>query len=297
MSPTLIKTLIRILPAAWGAHLVRKLTSQAQRPEVRPEQGAALQHAARISYGARAANVAWSWGSGPLVILIHGWNGRAAQLAPLASQLAEQGFRCVAVDITAHGDSGGEHPQWRHFIDDVTALTTALGSEVFAFVGHSAGGLAMMAARALQGLTARAYVCVCTPSHPFPPVRAVRERLNPPERVIARYREDLARQFETTWRELEQGRAFAGAGTELLLVYDRSDRFVDHREGDRIHSWCPGATLIKTAAHGHSRILAARELQQIVGEFLRDRRMNGTALSWPRAPFASSRPNHMPIDS
>jgi pimeloyl-ACP methyl ester carboxylesterase len=274
MSTTIVKTLIRIFPATWGAHLIRRLTSQARRPEVRPEQRAALERATRITYGARATNFAWSWGAGPLVILIHGWNGRAAQFAPLASQLAELGFRCVAMDVTAHGDSAGEHPEWQHFLDDVAVLTTALGGEVFAFVGHSAGGLAMMAARALEGFAAQAYVCVCTPSHPFPPVRAVRERLNPPERVVARYREVVARPFKTSWRELEQGHAFAGAGAELLLVYDRSDRFVDHQEGDRIQSRCPGATLIKTASHGHSKILATRELEQIIGEFLRVRRMN-----------------------
>jgi hypothetical protein len=53
-----------------------------------------------------------------------------------------------------------------------------------------------------------------------------------------------------------------------MLVYDEADRFVDHQEGDRILSWCKGAALMKTAAYGHTRILAAQELEQVVGEFL-----------------------------
>jgi hypothetical protein len=126
----------------------------------------------------------------------------------------------------------------------------------------------MMASRAITELEAQAFICICAPSHPFPPVRAVREKLDPPEPVIDRYCELLASDFGTTWRELESGRAFAGAGTELLLVYDCVDRFVDHTEGDRILSWCNGATLIKTASHGHTKILVAAELEQIVAEFL-----------------------------
>jgi hypothetical protein len=53
-----------------------------------------------------------------------------------------------------------------------------------------------------------------------------------------------------------------------MLVYDETDRFVDHQEGDRILSWCKGAALVKTVAYGHTRILAAQELEQVVGEFL-----------------------------
>ena len=63
---------------------------------------------------------------------------------------------------------------------------------------------------------------------------------------------------------LEAGHAYAGAGRELLLVYDRADRFVDHGDGDLVLGWCPGATLIKTASHGHTRILAAPELADLV---------------------------------
>jgi pimeloyl-ACP methyl ester carboxylesterase len=261
------KKLVRILPSQTAFHIVQALANRTQRPKVLANQQSAMASGRRMRYGPRG-NVAWTWGEGPLVVLIHGWNGRAAQMAPLAASIAAQGFRCACIDVTGHGDSPGSRTAWRYFIDDIAELVRDLGESPLALIGHSAGGLAMMAARAIKGLRATRYVCICSPSHPFPPVRTIKQRIDPPEPVFDLYRAYLARQFDTTWSEMEAGRAFAQAGPELLLFYDEDDRFVDHREGDRIHSWCRGATLRKTTNYGHGKVLSAPELAEAVIDFL-----------------------------
>ena len=38
-------------------------------------------------------------GSGPLVLALHGWGGRAAQMAPVARRLAAEGYRVVAPEL------------------------------------------------------------------------------------------------------------------------------------------------------------------------------------------------------
>ncbi|MGH8764796.1 MAG: hypothetical protein ACRET8_03680, partial [Burkholderiales bacterium] len=67
----------------------------------------------------------------------------------------------------------------------------------------------------------------------------------------------------------QAGCSFAGAGADLLLVYDEKDRFVPHAEGDKLQALCPGAQLVKTQAYGHTRILGTPELARLVGEFLK----------------------------
>ncbi|HEX3140237.1 MAG TPA: alpha/beta hydrolase [Rhizobacter sp.] len=264
---TVARALVAALPGPAAFHVMRLLAGRAPpRPQVSAAQQQALSQATRIGHG--AGRVAWSWGNGPLVVLVHGWGGRAAQLAPLASGLSQRGYRCVAMDVTGHGESASSRSSWRSFIDDVSELPRHLGQPVHAFIGHSAGGLAMMAARAIHGLTARHYVCVCAPSHPFPPIRAIRQKLDPRLSLIERYQEFIAAQFDTSWRELAAGRAFAGAADELLLVYDPGDRFVDHSEGDRIFAMCPDASLVKLTAGGHTRVLVSSELEQAVRRFL-----------------------------
>lgn len=269
MLVTTAKILVRILPSGAAVKLVIALASRSRRPPVSPQEQALLDQAQQIRYGPKGENVAWSWGTGPVVILVHGWNGRASQMAPLAKAVADAGFRAVAIDITGHGSSPGRTASWTGFIRDVSLLSHALGGEVHAWIGHSAGGLALMAARAAGSISARRYACIAAPSYPFPPVEVVSKTLAPPQPVIRLYQQHLADQFAARWDALVEGAAYAGAGRNLLLVYDEKDRFVNHTEGDRIAHLCPGAHLFKTQAYSHTRILAAPETMTQVLGFLR----------------------------
>lgn len=262
------KSLIRVIPTEAATRLATALASRTHRPTVQLHEKDIMDGAARIGYGHRFSNTAWSWGSGPLVILVHGWNGRASQMAVLAKAIADAGFRAVAIDVTGHGASPGSRTGWAIFMQDIAALTEALETDVYAYVGHSAGGLALMAARRTRGIKAKRLVCIAAPSYPFPPVVAIRKRLAPPARVIERYQDYLASQFETQWEPLARGSSFEGAGSDLLLIYDEDDRYVNHTEADRIQAVCPGARVMKTHGTSHSRILGAPEVCRGVINFL-----------------------------
>ena len=264
----LARFVINAAPEETANAILRALAARTQRPPVSSFERQAMSSARRTSYGEHGENVAWSWGKGPLVIFVHGWSGRAAQMAPLALRVADLGFRSVAIDVTGHGESPKRHTRWDCFLRDIAALSRSLGEEVHAYVAHSAGALTMMAARALKGIRAQRYVCISAPSFPFPPIDVIRKKLNPKEAVLESYKAYIAAQFETTWEMLERGCAYANAGPDLLLVYDQTDRFVGHGEGDRIQALCPGARLIKTRGYSHQKILAAPELAEAVGAFL-----------------------------
>jgi pimeloyl-ACP methyl ester carboxylesterase len=261
---------MRVAPDAWGCAIAAALATRISKLPPSETEASSMARAQRIAYGQDGRNAAWRWGSGPVVLLAHGWGGSAAQMAPLAERIAALGFQTVAIDITGHGASPGNRTRWEWLIRDVAAAARGLG-KLHAAVGHSAGGLAIMAARGLHGLRAGRYACVCAPSHPFPPVRAIAQRLSPRPGVLARYQDYLARQFQTDWHTLSGASAFAGAGADTLLVYDEKDRFVPHAEGDRLKALYPATRLVKTRDHGHTRILGTPELAQLVGGFLKER--------------------------
>jgi pimeloyl-ACP methyl ester carboxylesterase len=50
-----------------------------------------------VSYGAEQLAV-WSWGSGPAVLMVHGWEGRGSQFHSFMPPLSASGFRVVAMD-------------------------------------------------------------------------------------------------------------------------------------------------------------------------------------------------------
>lgn len=265
----LLRFAVRVLPTRPATNLTIALANRSIRPLPQPAESALMKQAVRVAFGNQQNLVAWSWGEGPKVVLVHGWGGRATQMAPLAQSLATCGFQVFVPEITGHGNSPGHSTSWRSFVADIVAFARALNSPIHAYVGHSAGALTAMVARAQGSIQAERYVCVAAPSFPYPPVVAVRRRLNPPQRVIERYERYLAAQLRADWHEMEACWAYRGLGQNLLLVHDRDDRFVEHNEVEKIAAACPGATVLKTTGLGHVRLLSEPQVLHAIERFLR----------------------------
>jgi pimeloyl-ACP methyl ester carboxylesterase len=263
------RVLLRLLPERLGIALHHWETCHAPKAEVDPVEQQAMAAATPIRFGERGRRRAWSWGNGPLVVLVHGWGGCAAQMAPLAQRLAAAGLRAVALDITGHGDGWRRRTTWPDYFGDLGALAHALDGGIHAYLGHSLGGLAVMGARRLGSISARHYVCVCSTAAPSRRVELLQRRMAPSPQAMARYQAFLASQFQApSWQALADGWAYSGCGPETLLVYDLMDRFMSHEEGDRILAAHPQLVLKKLHANGHNRILRHPDFADLVGDFL-----------------------------
>lgn len=260
---------LRLLPIKMQLKIIHKVANRPSRPVVRENELLALNSAKPMPYVSKNGTKCsgWVWGEGPTIVLVHGWGGRAAQMAPLAEYLSTVGFKTVVFDVSGHGDSSLPEARWEYFARDIEGIQKIVGS-VFAFIGHSAGGLTMMAAQNLNRITADKFVCICAPSHPFPPIQFIQKNVQPSPRVLDLYRTYLGNQLGVSWEKLEAGQVFQNCDDNLLLCYDKKDRFIAHEEGDRIHSLCPQSTLNKTSQYGHGRILSAPDVMQGIGRFL-----------------------------
>lgn len=275
---TIAKHVIKVVPNSTATSIIGALAARTRRAPVSSAAQEAMAQATKVYYGEGSKHVAWAWGNGPVVAFVHGWGGRAAQMAPLAFQISKLGFRSIAIDVTGHGDSPENRTSWACFLRDIAAFSQSLQEDVYAYVGHSAGALTTMADRELKRIRAERYVCICAPSFPFPPIRAIQQKFNPRQGIVDRYKDYIAGQFETNWERLESGSSYAGVGREMLLFYDEIDRYVNHTEGDRIKSLCPDARLVKTSTYGHVKILTSPELARAVGDFLTEEGRNRLSL-------------------
>jgi pimeloyl-ACP methyl ester carboxylesterase len=85
---------------------------------------------------------AQDWGSGMTIVFIHGWPVSHQNWEYQLTQLPQQGYRCVALDLRGFGDSDkpwGPHNFDVH-ADDVKKVLTALNLQNVTLVGHSMGG-------------------------------------------------------------------------------------------------------------------------------------------------------------
>lgn len=274
-----LRMILFLLPGFLGSRLLVALAGKKFEYRYRDEEKDWLERVEQFSYG--MGKYAWRAGQGPVVVLVHGYGGVAAQWYKIADMLVKAGYCVVAPDITAHGSTRGDKIRFRSFIDDLKQLEGVLNEDIYAYVGHSAGGLCMMAGRRVHGLKARKYVCIATPSYPYPPIKVMRKKIQPPEKVIGGYQDFLGRQFGCEWDDIVAHCFDFETGNNLLLVYDENDKYLEPGDLENIRQyWLEVKVLITTDA-GHEQLLRSDVCIEKVGAFLQGGIAGGSQMSSP----------------
>src|SRR4051812_47586634 len=131
-----------------------------------PPREQALLHGAEpfeIRAGQATTIRAWRWGSGPVAILVHGWEGRGSQMASFVEPLVASGRTVIAFDAPGHGTSGGNRSSLPHFAWALRSVAAAVSDNApDSIVAHSLGCAATTLALR-EGLAARRAVFISPP--------------------------------------------------------------------------------------------------------------------------------------
>ncbi len=203
---------------------------------------------------------ATAWGSGPLVLLVHGWGGRSEQLAALVGPLTASGHRVVALDAPGHGRSGpgalgGRRSTVPEFAAALRAAAAQDGGGVHAVVAHSFGAAAAALA-VREGLRPRRLVLLAPMGDPSRVFADFVARLGLGPRVRSRLERRVLRTVGLPWAAFDPAAAARTVAVlPVLVVHDRHDREVPFDEGRRVAEAWPDARLIATDGLGHRRLL------------------------------------------
>jgi pimeloyl-ACP methyl ester carboxylesterase len=198
-----------------------------------------------------------SWGSGPPVLLLHGWSGHSGDLVAFIPALVQRGLRVLACDAPGHGLSPGTRTNLFEIAAVVRAVERSVG-ELHGIVAHSLGCLATSLA-VHDGLVVRRLVYLSAPAEIAELAAGYTATLGFTPAVYRRMRAAYERRFGTAWDALSAEHLATGprvAQTDLLVVHDRRDPVVPWHHGRRIRNAWPGARLVTTEGLGHRRILA-----------------------------------------
>ena len=277
----LIRGLFRVLsliaPAAASAlaiHLFRRPRRYATPPREREVMAGARPF--RVRAGASMRLQCWSWEpasssrpeDAPLVMLMHGWEGRGSQMAVFAAPLVKAGFRVVTFDAPAHGASTGRKSSLPHFTWALRAVAASQGTP-HAIIAHSMGcASATLALR--DGLEVQRLVFVAPPLDPSNYTRQFGEIFRLPEATIAGLRNRVEERFLRPWSDYSPAESAPRMRARLLIIHDRNDVEVPYAGGARLSELWPGARLLTTEGLGHRRVLrdenVVREAVSFVGE-------------------------------
>jgi pimeloyl-ACP methyl ester carboxylesterase len=209
----------------------------------------------------------WQWGRGPTVVLVHGWGSRASRLGLLAAALAESGFRVVAYDAPAHGESTGRFASLPEFARALGDVAEAVGP-IHGLVGHSLGGAAVaMAMR--HGVVARRVVLVAPPADVRIFSDLFARSLAIPPAVQQTMHRNLERRLRIVWDDLHIPTVVRELPAAALIIHDRDDTDVPFAHGEEIVGAWAGSILESTRGLGHRALLRDPAVIDRAVEFLR----------------------------
>lgn len=251
-----------------GAALAMRIFSSPRRRPRPAHELDALGRARRFFVPFRdGALTAWEWGeAGPRVLVVHGWEGRAAQLAPIAERLAALGFRVVGFDAPAHGDSPGASCTFFDFADAIVATADALGP-LHGIVTHSMGGAATAWAARRRPLAKR-YAMIAPPADVRDFSRGFSRIMQISDDVRARMEQRIERRFQVDLDEVRTDRSVRDQRAPLLVVHDVADREVPFEKGRVMADAWPGAVLVRTDGLGHQRVLRDPDVGKRIERFV-----------------------------
>lgn len=214
----------------------------------------------------------WTWGAGPSVVLVHGWEGRGSQLGAVVDTLVAGGRSVVAFDAPGHGDAPGRTASVIELARALTLVATQT-PDVEAIVAHSLGAAATMVALARADL-ARKAVFVAPPLAAAPWADGFARRVGLPERVERAFRRGLVERLGVPVETIDARVLRPLGAVDLLVVHDATDREVPVELGREVASaW--GGRLVETRGLGHRRILRSPRLADEVVAFLSGRAPEG----------------------
>ncbi|MGE5182918.1 MAG: alpha/beta hydrolase [Acidobacteriota bacterium] len=219
--------------------------------------------------GTRCTLAAWRWGRGPVVLLVHGWEGRGSQLGALVEPLVAAGMTVVAFDAPGHGDSP-EHRLYLTDLADCIADVAAAVGPLHGIVAHSFGAAGALLAQVRGGLIAPRYVMLAPNVLIDDAVRRFARVVGLDDRDRDALELRLAAHTGVAPAALSLDRLVAARDGSLLIVHDRADREVPFEHGARLAAAWPTSELIATEGLGHRRILRDPQVLARAVEFLRD---------------------------
>ena len=213
-----------------------------------------------------------TWGeSGPSVLLMHGWGGARAQMTGFVAPLLAAGYRVVAYDQPAHGQSDGRMTNLLKIAPSMGLISKQEGNFA-AVIAHSFGTL----------ITSYALVHLNFP----PPARLVYfgalNRLMDslprfqilaklPDEAIAGLRHKINEIFgEETLNRITNEALVRQIHIPTLMFHDAADNVTPVEDSRAIARVWKNAQFIETSGLGHRGALQSEAIHEQVVKFLKD---------------------------
>ena len=206
-----------------------------------------------IPFGSIRIN-AFSWGTGPTVLLVHGWGGYGLQFKGFIEPLVEAGYRVLAFDGPAHGSTAGEKTNGLELARAIAAVAQHQ-APITRIVAHSIGAASTTFALS-EGMQTHKVVYLGPMCWLSKAAQLFAKRARLSTDVEKAFHHLIESQFgQDIWQRFAVDQTARNLSIPALILHDRNDREVALEEAHAIAKAWVGARLIETSGLGHRRIL------------------------------------------
>lgn len=207
------------------------------------------------------------WGTGPVILLVHGWAGRALQLDALIRALLKNGYKVVAFDQKGHGESSSRFSSYPEIVRGTDLVSAHYGNELYGVVAHSIGSNAMF--KVSENLARELKIAAVAPVGNFlNMLEKMRMRMGIYEKLFAHVVRLIEADSGLLLSDLNSLDYQKIARHDVLLVHDKFDKINKVNASHEIHRNLQGSSLMQTEMLGHSRILGNQAVvDRVVAHF------------------------------
>lgn len=265
--PLEILRLTSYIAPAFSAQLALKLFLK-PKAITRPQSELNYYESAR-RFKLKSGLVAYEWGKqgNPIIFLIHGWEGRGTQMGAFSNDLVERGYRVIALDGPAHGDSEGVYTNAGEFSRKLVEAQNELGP-LEAVIAHSFGGGCSVIAGKF-GLQTKKLILIASPSDFYKVIDGFLNFLELSDNANKKFLARLEQIAKINLNELNISELGKFLQIPILIVHDRQDKEVHFDEALAFRDHLPHVELLATEGLGHRRILKELSVIKKVADFIK----------------------------
>ena len=213
----------------------------------------------------------YEWGKGEkTILLVHGWESRGTAMRSFVRSLTAAGFRVVAMDGPAHGNSDGKSTDLSHFGGAVRAFINQIG-DVHGIITHSFGGASTMYALGTidTSISIKKLVLTGVPNSMELLWEHTVKTLNLPDKAAKNFKKLLEGKVNTSMKKIDSAEMKNRMNVDdILIVHDMEDIIVPFSEAEKNYQDINNSSLLEVNNYGHFRMLKNPDLVTAITDFI-----------------------------
>jgi len=213
-----------------------------------------------------------TWGSAvPTVLLMHGWGGSRAQMTGFVDPLLSAGYRVVAYDQPAHGESDGKMTNLLEIAPTMDIITNKEGN-LNAIIAHSFGTLISSYSLVKRNFPHPArLVYFGAFNRLLDTLPRFQAAAGLPDEIVEGFRIMLNENFgEGVLEAIVHEKLALQIEIPVLMFHDTADSVTPVEDSRAIARAWKSAQYVETTGLGHRGALQSKEIHEQLVRFLRD---------------------------